>query len=113
MGALLPGVSRCMQLNQCNVRTEPQQRLYIFSPSDASIEVGGSAVELCELDGAFVRLNPRPAVAEPLGVSEEAKHIYTLERRQGLHWFLDEASFLVVNRPRAGRSNASKESACT
>lgn len=76
--------------------------------ADGAIEVGDATYDLDEIDGAFVRLNPRPAVDEALGVPEDVADVYAIERRHGLQWLLDEAPFPVVNRPRNGRANGSK-----
>jgi hypothetical protein len=72
------------------------------------IVVGGLECELASFDGAFVRLNPEPAVPEEFGLSPRLAPIYALERRHGLHWLLDEMPCAVVNRPSFGRSNGSK-----
>ena len=77
-------------------------------PTQSFITIKGTSLLLNEFDGAFVRLNPTPAVHESLGVPQEAEPIYVLERRYGIHWLLNEVSFPVVNRPYAGRSNSSK-----
>jgi hypothetical protein len=79
-----------------------------ISGSEGAIDVGGDTYDLRDVDGAFVRLNPRPAVDEALGVPDGVEHVYAIERRHGLHWLLDEAPFSVVNRPSSGRSNGSK-----
>jgi hypothetical protein len=73
-----------------------------------SVDVGERALALGEIDAAFVRLNPEPAVPESIGIDDALKPIYLIERRHGLHWLLDLAPFPVVNRPHAGRSNLSK-----
>lgn len=72
------------------------------------VEIGDRTLDIDEIDAAFVRLNPEPAIPEELGVDDAAKPVYAIERRHGLHWLLDRAPFAVVNRPHAGRSNLSK-----
>jgi hypothetical protein len=72
------------------------------------IDLDGRTLELAELDGAFVRLNPRPPLPPELALSEELASVYAIERRYALHWLLDHAPFRVVNRPSCGRSNGSK-----
>lgn len=78
------------------------------NPESSWVEVNEDRSPINEICGAAVRLNPRPPVSSDLGVPEDVEHIYALERRYGLHWFLDEAPFTVVNRPKSGRSNGSK-----
>jgi hypothetical protein len=73
-----------------------------------SITVGARTIDFDAVDGAFVRFNPRPPGAEEIALDPEASAVLALERRYGLHWWLDHAPFPVVNRPAAGRSNGSK-----
>jgi hypothetical protein len=73
------------------------------------LELGGEPLPFEALDGAFVRLNPAPALPEALaGLPDELARSFTLERRYGLHHLLDALPCPVVNRPSAGRSNSSK-----
>lgn len=73
-----------------------------------ALVIGDREIDLRQVDGALVRLHPEPAVSEVLAITPEAEPLYALERRHGLHWFLNEAPFRVVNRPCSGRSNGSK-----
>jgi glutathione synthase/RimK-type ligase-like ATP-grasp enzyme len=73
-----------------------------------AIVMGDRSLSLSEVDAAFVRLNPEPAVSDAIGLDDDVRPVYLLERRHGLHWFLERAHFTVVNRPSAGRSNLSK-----
>lgn len=73
-----------------------------------ALVIDGEEIDLAEVDGAIVRLNPEPAIDPALAVSPEVEPVYALERRHGLHWLLNEAPFGVVNRPAGGRSNGSK-----
>ncbi len=95
------------------VLTLPEDRLgldwsFRTEDGDGAIEAGAKTHAFGEIDGAFVRLNPRPAVDEALGVPESVESVYAIERRHGVQWLLDEAPFPVVNRPSRGRSNGSK-----
>jgi len=69
---------------------------------------GGRVVPIQRTTGAFVRLNPEPAVSDALSIPEDLKPIYLQERRAGLQFFLDALPFVVINRPSAGRANGSK-----
>ena len=81
---------------------------YRLTSAGGAIDLDDDSVALCEIAGAFVRLNPEPPVSNALGVPPEATHVYALERRHAIHWLLDHAPFPVVNRPSGGRSNGSK-----
>lgn len=82
--------------------------LHLRGGTDDRVVIGARSLPMPEVRGAFVRFHPQPAVAEELGLPAEAAPVLALERRYSLHWWLDRAPFPVVNRPHAGRSNASK-----
>jgi glutathione synthase/RimK-type ligase-like ATP-grasp enzyme len=65
-------------------------------------------IDLREVTGAFVRLNPEPSVPDELDILDDVQYLYIQERRAGLQFLLDALPLLVVNRPSAGRSNGSK-----
>jgi hypothetical protein len=73
-----------------------------------SVTVGGRDIDFGEIQGAVVRLNPKPSLPPSLELTDTEASVFIVERRHSLHWFLDTAPFQVCNRPRAGRSNASK-----
>jgi glutathione synthase/RimK-type ligase-like ATP-grasp enzyme len=96
-----------------NVLTLPEDRLglawtFRLTGSGGAIQAGGETYDVRAIDGAFVRLNPRPSVDGALGVPVEFEHVYAIERRHAIQWLLDEAPFPVVNRPSSGRANGSK-----
>lgn len=75
----------------------------------ATLRCGDRELPLERLDGAFVRLNPRPGRPDALAdLPEPLASSYVLERRYGLHMLLEALPARVVNRPGAGRSNSSK-----
>lgn len=75
----------------------------------ATLYRGDDALPVERLDGAFVRLNPGPGRPAALAdLPEPLASQYTVERRYGLHLFLEALPARVVNRPSAGRSNSSK-----
>lgn len=79
-------------------------------PASGSVTftVGGRDIPLSEIEGAVVRLNPKPSVDGRFGLDPETEPVYALERRHGLNWLLNTAPINVVNRPASGRSNGSK-----
>ena len=72
------------------------------------IDMGTRSIRFDEIDGAIVRLNPKPALPTGVRLPDAETSVFIVERRHGLHWLLDTAPFPVCNRPQAGRSNASK-----
>lgn len=75
---------------------------------EGTLRVGDARLSWREIDGVFVRLNPQPPTPEGLTL-DPARHIAFLhERRHGLHQLLEAIRAPVINRPSAGRSNASK-----
>jgi hypothetical protein len=78
-------------------------------PERSWLELDGSQVPIAEVDGVFVRFNPRPGVPDALaGLAPEVGAALIAERRAGLDYALDRLPSTVVNRPSAGRSNGSK-----
>jgi glutathione synthase/RimK-type ligase-like ATP-grasp enzyme len=80
----------------------------LSAPTAGYFEIEGSRLPFADVDGAIVRLNPKPELPENVALSAEEANVFTVERRHTLHWLLDTAPFPVCNSPRAGRSNASK-----
>ena len=73
------------------------------------LRYGATWLPLESLDGAFVRLNPKPSLPPQLeGLDPDAARVVLLERRYGLHLLLEALPGMVVNRPNSGRSNGSK-----
>lgn len=81
-----------------------------FDERDSHLELfyNGDAVEVATLVGAFVRLNPIPALPAGWTLSDHAHDLFVQERRAALAFLLDRIPSTIVNRPRAGRSNGSK-----
>jgi hypothetical protein len=75
---------------------------------DGILRVGTRRLRWTEVAGVFVRLNPDPPLPEGLSLEEPERSRFVQERREGLHQLLDRLICTVVNRPSAGRSNASK-----
>jgi hypothetical protein len=73
-----------------------------------TLRVGDTSVPWEAIAGVFVRLNPEPPLPPGVALAEPHKTMFTRERREGLHQLLDLLDCCVVNRPSAGRSNASK-----
>jgi hypothetical protein len=90
----------------------PESRLgldwWISAPGEEEVSIEAAGRVLHGVTGAFVRLNPEPAVADELGVLTDAVHLYVQERRAGLSHLLEMLDVPVINRPSAGRSNGSK-----
>jgi glutathione synthase/RimK-type ligase-like ATP-grasp enzyme len=72
------------------------------------ITVNERSIAFDHVDGAIVRLNPKPALPSDVELTDAEMSVFIVERRHGLHWLLDTAPFPVCNRPKGGRSNGSK-----
>jgi len=72
------------------------------------LRVGDTSVPWKAIAGVFVRLNPEPPLPPGVALGEPHKTMFMRERREGLHQLLGLLDCCVVNRPSAGRSNASK-----
>jgi glutathione synthase/RimK-type ligase-like ATP-grasp enzyme len=82
-----------------------------FFETDArqgTVSVGGKKYSFSDLDGAFVRFNPRPSIPPSLDLSVEEEGVFISERRTGIAHFLSCLPCIVANRPTSGRSNGSK-----
>jgi hypothetical protein len=79
-----------------------------FRPAAGHVEHGSGRWRADELQGAFVRLNPRPGAPPGLDLGPQESALLVTERRAALHHFLDRLPCAVANRPSAGRSNGSK-----
>jgi hypothetical protein len=79
-------------------------------PPGVRVAVGRREVDLSDVSGAVVRLNPQPKPPVTLeGIPEEhVTAVLAPERRAGLQHLLDVVPFPVANRPSCGRSNAAK-----
>ena len=75
---------------------------------DGYVETDTAKYSFMELTGTFVRLNPNPALPAGLQFDPMKEQIFRIERRAGLHQFLENLPHVVVNRPSSGRSNGSK-----
>ena len=78
------------------------------APDDGFVRSGTRFLALGELSGIFVRLNPVPPLPPGLSLDASSQALFIHERREGLHHFLQAVHCPVVNRPSAGRANASK-----
>jgi hypothetical protein len=78
------------------------------APGQGWLRSGVRRLDLCDLSGVFVRLNPQPLLPAGLSLDEVPHGVFTQERREGLHHFLEMVGCPVVNRPSGGRANASK-----
>ncbi len=74
----------------------------------ARLRTGGGWRDLRDVTGVFVRFHPDPPLPPPLSLDDGGRMLFVQERREGLHHFLQSLSCSVVNRPSAGRANASK-----
>lgn len=75
---------------------------------EAQLRLGEGWVELAALSGVFVRMHPEPPLPQGLTLEPEQRSMFLRERREGLHHLLSALPCPVVNRPSAGRANASK-----
>lgn len=73
-----------------------------------TVSVARKKYNFADLDGAFVRFNPRPSIPPGLNFSAEEEGIFISERRSGITHFLNCLPCIVANRPNSGRSNGSK-----
>ncbi|MGL4961041.1 MAG: ATP-grasp domain-containing protein [Inquilinus sp.] len=73
-----------------------------------TLRVGNTEMRWETVAGVFVRMNPEPPLPPGLTLNEEHRLGFLHERREGLHQLLEHLRCAVVNRPSAGRSNASK-----
>jgi glutathione synthase/RimK-type ligase-like ATP-grasp enzyme len=82
-----------------------------FSDSDSQaghVTVGATKYRFDDLTGAFVRMNPHPALPDALDLQLTHQYAFISERRAGIQQFVENLRFTVANRPSAGRSNNSK-----
>ncbi len=79
-------------------------------PERGHLRVDDRVVGLAEAGGVLVRFIPEPALPASLSqLDDEERALVITERRAGLHQLLERwPGGAVVNRPSAGRSNASK-----
>jgi glutathione synthase/RimK-type ligase-like ATP-grasp enzyme len=78
------------------------------APAEGTLEVGDMHYPFTDVNGAYVRLNPEPALPAGLELSLPQRHAFLVERRSGLQHLLEHLPCTVANRPSAGRSNGSK-----
>ncbi len=72
------------------------------------LTVAGKVMPWTTVTGIFVRLNPDPPLPPGVALEGAARTHFIWERREALHQVLEQVPCTVVNRPSAGRSNASK-----
>jgi glutathione synthase/RimK-type ligase-like ATP-grasp enzyme len=72
------------------------------------LRVGDTEWRWEKVTGVFVRLDPDPPLPRGVTLEEKFRNGFVLERREGLHQLLEHLQCTVINRPSAGRSNASK-----
>ncbi len=77
-------------------------------PRMGLLQIGAQSFSLAELAGAYVRLNPLPALPPGIDLGPVQQQSFVSERRYALHHFLEHLPCTVANRPSAGRSNGSK-----
>jgi glutathione synthase/RimK-type ligase-like ATP-grasp enzyme len=77
-------------------------------PGSGWILRSGTRHLLEELDGAFVRFNPKPSLPRNLKLAPAQEFAFVSERRCALQYFTDHLNMPVANRPSAGRANGSK-----
>jgi glutathione synthase/RimK-type ligase-like ATP-grasp enzyme len=94
-------------LNESSLGVEWDFTFHVGETSGV-LRVDGRTLPLDELAGMFVRLHPEPALPPGLSLESMARVVFVHERREALHHLLDRVPCPVVNRPSAGRSNASK-----
>jgi glutathione synthase/RimK-type ligase-like ATP-grasp enzyme len=76
--------------------------------TEANLRLGERWQSFSELSGVFVRFNPNPPLPPGLTLTGEFRSAFLMERREGLHQLLEVLPCKVINRPSAGRANASK-----
>ncbi len=77
-------------------------------PRRGRIDVAGRSHAITDFAGAYVRLNPQPALPSGLVLDQVQQQWFVSERRAGLHNLLNCLPCPVANRPSSGRSNGSK-----
>jgi hypothetical protein len=77
-------------------------------PQDGALNLENETIPFSSVSGVFVRLHHRPGLPDGLQLTDEERGLFLSERRIGLSYFLNTFPAPVVNRPTAGRSNASK-----
>lgn len=75
---------------------------------EAALTLGQQRIHFAALSGVFVRLHPEPPLPQGLTLAAAHHLMFLRERREGLHHLLEALPCAVVNRPSAGRANASK-----
>ena len=77
-------------------------------PRAGLLKVGSKSFSFTELIGAYVRLDPEPALPPGVELNPLQQQTFVSERRYAIHQLLEHLPCGVANRPSAGRSNASK-----
>ena len=78
------------------------------SSGRGTLQVGDMLLSWEQIAGVFVRMSPEPSLPRGLRLNEHHRLGFLHERREGIHQLLESVACTVVNRPSAGRSNASK-----
>jgi glutathione synthase/RimK-type ligase-like ATP-grasp enzyme len=73
-----------------------------------NVEVGGERLAFEDLRGAYVNMNPQPALPHDLELPPVEAEAFLSARRNSVRHLIDSLPCLVANRLRAGRSNNSK-----
>ncbi len=76
--------------------------------SAGTVRAGSASVPWSAITGVFVRLNPAPPLPPGVILDDRLRDGFVRERREGVHQLLEALDCPVINRPSAGRSNASK-----
>jgi glutathione synthase/RimK-type ligase-like ATP-grasp enzyme len=79
-----------------------------LDPPSGRLELEDRVVQLADLSGIFVRLNPHPLLPPGLDLPPDELDLFVSERRSALYHLLDCLPITVANRPSAGRGNGSK-----
>lgn len=80
----------------------------VIEPYPPVLVVGGERLDLAAVTGAFVRMHPSPPLPDGMLLSAEAADLYVQQRRAAVAFIADRLPCVVINRPRAGRSNGTK-----
>ncbi len=73
-----------------------------------AITSGDEPLNMEAMLGAAIRFNPDPPLPDGWTMSDSARQMFLLERRSAISHVVEMSPGRIVNRPSAGRSNASK-----
>jgi glutathione synthase/RimK-type ligase-like ATP-grasp enzyme len=97
-----------VELDEGSIGRDWQAQFASDTPSSGLLQVQGRTIPFAGLAGAYVRMNPEPALPDGVRLAPAQELSFKSERRSGLHLLLETLPCPVANRPSTGRVNGSK-----